>query len=242
MQKFNGIVDEYLTLFLDTAQIATQCVKDKVDEDFMYAYVAIGSRWFSHIESINYLLHFGYYGDVAALSRIIIGDINLISYFRYFPEDISEWRKLTDYMPRNKDEPKEIKELRQYFLDGEIRKRLSKKQMPLDDKGALSQAVHATDWGMRFYTLKNYSKGQAIINYGSMYEPGTAFKMWCLLLAFIRSPSDTFISRSQDIKLNASGIEEVKSKHSFLTKKWKKQTDRLKIVGERLASVEAKVC
>ena len=62
LQRFDGIIDEYLRLFLDISCLAFSCIKGKIDEEFMYAYVILGSRWFSHIESLIYLFYSGYYG------------------------------------------------------------------------------------------------------------------------------------------------------------------------------------
>lgn len=242
LQKFDGIIDEYLTLFLEISRIALHCVKEGIDEDFMYAYVAIGSRWFSHMESLKYLLYSGYYGDTAALARMVIGDINLMLYFGHFPEDASEWRKLSNYWPQKKDEPKDIKQLRRYFRDSEIRKRLEEKQLPFDDKGSLSQAVHATDWGTQFYAKRKYDKEHShIVNFGPIYDPSFALKMWCLLFSFVRPPCDAFLNHCQQVKLDIPGLKELKLKYLHLVKKWDRQMNRLSMVLDSIAEVEARV-
>lgn len=243
LQKFdNGIIDEYLTLFLEMTRIALNCITEKVDKDYMYAYATIGSRWFSHIESLAYILYSGYYGDSAALARMIIGDINLLLYFGHFPEDITKWSKLADYWPQKKDEPKEIKGLRHYFLDSEIRKRLEEKQLPFDDKGTLSQAVHATAWGTQYYARKKYDKEHtSIINFGPSYDPFFAFKMRCLMVSFVRPPCDAFLNHCQQITLDALGLKEVESKYLYLLKKWESQVDKLSDVMDNIAKVEARV-
>jgi hypothetical protein len=242
LQTFDGIIDEYLTLFLEMSSIALNCIKEKVDEDFMYAYATIGSRWFSHMESMTHLLFSGYYGDTAALARMVHGDINLLYYFSHFPEDVTKWRKLADYGPPSKDEPTEIKKLRHHFLDSEIRKRLGEKQLPFDDKGTLSQAVHATDWGTQFYARRKYDKEHTyVINFGPSYDPIFAFKMLCLMVSFVRPPCDAFLNHCQQVKLDVPGLKEVKSKYLYLLKNWRRQVDKLSDVMKDIAEIEAKV-
>lgn len=242
LQRFDNIIDEYLMFFLDITRIAFNCIKENIDEDFMYAYVKIGSRWFSHIESLTHLLYSGYYGDTAAIARIVIGDINLMLYFGHFPEDIPKWRELADYGPPSKDEPKCKKKLRHDFLDSEIRKRLEKKQLPFDDKGSLSQAVHATDWGTQFYARRKYDKDHTyMINFGPIYDPFFVLKMWCLLFSFIRPPCDAFLNHCQQVKLDIPDLKEAKLKYSNLVKKWDRQMNRLSVVQDSMAKVEARV-
>ena len=242
LQRFDGIIDEYLKLFLDIICLAFSCIKEKIDEDFMYAYAILGSRWFSHIESLTYLLYSGYYGDVSALARMMIGDINLLLYFGHFPEDVPKWRKLADYGPQTKGEPKCIKNLRRYFLDSEIRKRLANKQLPFEEKGILSQAVHATEWGTQFYARRKYDKDHThMINFGPIYEPFFALKIWNLLLAFIRPPCDAFLSHCQQVKLDIPDLEEVKSRYLYLAKKWSRHMDKMSVVLDMIVGVQARV-
>jgi len=242
LQKSGVTFDEYLDLFLDMARIAFSCVKEKVDEDFMYAYLKIGSRWFSHFESLTNLLHSGYYGDVVALARMIIGDINLMLYFGHFPEDVSQWRKLADYWPPSKDEPKHIKKIRHDFLDSEIRKKLTVKQLPFEEGGILSQAVHATDWGTQFYARRKYDKEHShIINFGPIYDPLFAIKMWGLLLSFVRPPCDAFLNHCHQIELGVPGLKEVISKYFSLVKKWDGHMDKLSKVIDEIVAIESRV-
>ena len=242
LPTFNSIIDEFLTLFLEMSKIALNCNKEKIDQDFMYAYTTIGTRWFSHFESMTQLLFSGYYGDAIALARIIHGDINLLLYFGHFPNDVIKWRKLSDYWPQKKDEPKEIKEIRQYFRDSEVRKRLSEKQLPFDDKGILSEAVHATDWGTQYYALKQYDKEHSsVINFGPIYDPIFALKVRCLMVTFVRPPCDAFMNHCHQTELNVLGMEEVVLKYFALVKEWDKQVDKFSYVIDNILKIEKRI-
>ena len=141
-----------------------------------------------------------------------------------------------------KDEPKEIKELRYYFLDSEIRKRLAKKQEPWEDGGILSQAVHATDWGTQFYAKRKYDKEHTfIVNFGPIYDPFFALKMRCLMVSFIRPPCDAFLNHCHQIKLDVPGVEEVISRYFSLVEKWDKQIKKLSSVIDEIVKIEARV-
>lgn len=242
LQIFDGITDEYLRLFLDIVNLAFNCIKEKIDEQFMYVYLIIGSRWFSHIESLTYLLYSGYYGDVVALSRMLTDNINLLTYFSYFPEDIPNWRKLADYGPRTKKEPSDIKKLRQFFLDGEVRKRLATKQLPFEGTGTLSEAIHPSEWGSQFYLRKGYDKEHTYsIQFGPQYDPTRAFQLLGLLMAFVRPPTDVFIRRCQEIGINIPGSEEILDRGNKLALKYHLHLIKFTYLLDKINEIETRV-
>lgn len=242
LQKFNGTVDEYLRLFLDMSRLAFGCIKEKIDEEFMYAYVILGSRWFSHIESLIYLFYSGYYSDVIALARMLTGDVNLFLYFGHFPEDVPKWRELANYGPSKKGDPPRIKKLRHYFRDGEVRKRLAIKQQPFEGTGVLSEAVHATEWGSQFYSRKEYDAEHTYwVHFGPHYDPTHAVKIWGLLMAFVRPPTDAFLNHCQQIGLDIPGGKEIESRYRYLAQKYDYHLRRFTLIADMIKEIEARV-
>lgn len=241
LRRFDDIIDEYLRLFLDMSRLAFGFIKKKTDEEFMYAYVILGSRWFSHIESLICLFYSGYYGDVIALARMLTGDINLLMYFSHFPEDVPRWRKLATYGPPKKEDPPCIKKLRHYFLDGEVRKRLATKQQPFEGTGVLSEAVHATEWGSQFYSQKVYDAEHSYrVHFGPRYDPIHAVKIWGLLMAFIRPPTDVFLHHCQQFGLDIPGGKEIESKAEQLAYKYHLHLVRFTAIADIIEKIEAR--
>lgn len=242
LQKFGGLVDEYLILFLDIVSFALKCVKEEIDEQFMYVYLVIGSRWFSHIESVRCLLYSGYYGEVVALSRMLTDNINLLTCFSHFPEDIPNWRKLAEYGPSAKKEPSDIRKLREYFLDSKVRKRLATKQLPFGGTGTLSESIHPTGWGSRFYSQKGYNKEHtSVVHFGPQYDPIRAFQMMGLLIAFVRPPIDVFIRRCQEIEIDKPVSKAILYRGNSLALKHNQHMVKFTYVFDKMKEIETRV-
>ena len=91
----DALAQKYLwhTLFASTLEAASELASRNVSPDLFDTYVILGSRWFSHHESVEALLASGRYGDCLVLLRSLLEDTDLMSYFAYYPEDAVEWKE-----------------------------------------------------------------------------------------------------------------------------------------------------
>ena len=140
------------TLFARTLEAASELASRNISPDLFNTYVILGSRWFSHHESVEALLASGRYGDCMVLLRSLLEDTDLMTYFACYPEDAAEWKERLSREPVWSDEVYR-RGIRKFRMP-QIWKMLKERGIePVGERDypVLSATVHASPWGIRFY-------------------------------------------------------------------------------------------
>ena len=172
----DALAQKYLwhTLFARTLKTASELASRNIAPDLFNTYVILGSRWFSHHESVEALLSYGRYGDCMVLLRSLLENTDLMTYFACYPEDAAEWKERLSRAPVWSDEV--YRRGIQRFRMRRIWERLKEKGIePVGERDypILSATVHASPWGTRFYgrTLSE-NPDQSPSQPGTVLRPG----------------------------------------------------------------------
>ena len=140
------------SLFVRTVKAATEIAERDIWPEVFNTYLILGSRWFSHHESVEALVTHARYGDCMALLRSLLEDTDLMTYFSCYPDQASDWKERLSRAPDWSDEVYK-KGIRKFGMRRIWDMLKTNGIEPLGERGyaVLSSTVHASPWGARFY-------------------------------------------------------------------------------------------
>lgn len=225
----DALAQKYLwhTLFARTLEAASELVSRNVSPDLFNTYVILGSRWFSHHESVEALLASGRYGDCMVLLRSLLEDTDLMTYFACYPEDAAEWKERLSREPVWSDEV--YKRGIQKFRMRQIWKKLKEKGIePVGERDypVLSATVHASPWGVQFYgrTLSQ-APDQVHLSLAPFYDPAAAFSAVLVLQGTYPRPIQAFLDSCAAARAPKSQWRSIKASYDAIIEGWQTKMD-----------------
>ena len=225
----DALAQKYLwhTLFARTLEAASELANRNISPDLFNTYVILGSRWFSHHESVEALLASGRYGDCMVLLRSLLEDTDLMTYFAYYPEDAAEWKERLSREPVWSDEV--YRRGIQKFRMRQIWKMLKEKGIePVGERDypVLSATVHASPWGIQFYgrTLSQ-APDQLHLSLAPFYDPAAAFSAVLVLQGTYPRPIQAFLESCAAAKAPKSQWRSIKTRYDDLIEGWQTKMD-----------------
>ena len=218
---------EWHTLFAWTMESAAELVRRNVCPELFNAYLILGSRWFSHHESIGAILATGRYGDCMALMRSLLEDTDLIAYFSHFPNDAADWRNQLGRAPVWPD--KVYRQGTQKFRMPQIWKKLRAKGIePVAERdyAVLSATVHATPWGARFYgRILPGDPNRIHLSLAQAYDASASFSTWLILEGTYPRPIEAFLTSCTASRAPRSVWRSIEARYNALIGKWQEQLE-----------------
>ena len=225
----DALAQKYLwhTLFARTLEAASELASRNVSPDLFNTYVILGSRWFSHHESVEALLASGRYGDCMVLLRSLLEDTDLMTYFACYPEDAAEWKERLSREPVWSDEV--YRRGIQKFRMRQIWKMLKEKgieSVGARDYPILSATVHASPWGIRFYgrTLSE-DPDPLHLSLAPFYDAAAAFSAVLVLQGTYPRPIHAFLESCAAAKAPKSQWRSIKTRYDALIEGWQTKMD-----------------
>ena len=210
------------TLFARTLEAASELASRNISPDLFNTYVILGSRWFSHHESVEALLASGRYGDCMVLLRNLLEDTDLMTYFGCYPEDAAEWKERLSREPVWSDEVyrRGIKKFRM----PQIWKKLKERDIePVGERDypVLSATVHASPWGIRFYGRTLFEDpDQLHLSLAPSYDAAAAFSAVLVLQGTYPRPIQAFLDSCVAAKAPKSQWRSIKKRYDVLIEGW----------------------
>ena len=225
----DALAQKYLwhTLFARTIEAASELASRNISPDLFNTYVILGSRWFSHHESVEALLASGRYGDCMVLLRSLLEDTDLMTYFACYPEDAAEWKERLSREPVWSDEV--YRRGIQKFRMRQIWKMLKDKGIePVGERdySILSATVHASPWGIRFYgrTLSE-DPDRLHLSLAPFYDAAAAFSAVLVLQGTYPRPIHAFLESCAAAKAPKSQWRSIKTRYDALIEGWQTKMD-----------------
>lgn len=225
----DALAQKYLwhSLFARTLEAASELASRNISPDLFNTYVILGSRWFSHHESLEALLPYGRYGDSMVLLRSLLEDTDLLTYFACYPEEATEWKERLSRAPVWSDE---------VYRRGTQKFRMRRIWNKLKDKGIepvgerdypiLSATVHASPWGIQFYgrTLSE-NPDQVHLSLAPYYDPAAAFSAVLILQGTYPRPIQAFLDSCAAARAPRSQWRSIKTRYEALIESWQSKMD-----------------
>lgn len=225
----DAVAQKYLwhTLFARTLQAASELASRNISPDLFNTYVVLGSRWFSHHESVEELLASGRYGDCMVLLRSLVEDTDLMTYFACYSEDAAEWKERLSRAPVWSDEV--YRHGIRKFRMPRIWKKLKEKGIePVGERDypILSATVHASPWGIQFYgrTLSQ-APDRVHLSLAPFYDPAAAFSAVLVLQGTYPRPIQAFLESCAAARAPKSQWRSIKTRYDALIEGWQTKMD-----------------
>ena len=216
----DALAQKYLwhTLFARTLEAESELASRNISPDLFNTYVILGSRWFSHHESVEALLASGRYGDCMVLLRSLLEDTDLMTYFACYPEDAAEWKERLSREPVWSDEVYR-RGIRKFRMP-RIWKMLKEKGIePVGERDypVLSATVHASPWGIQFYgrTLSE-DPDRLHLSLAPSYDAAAAFSAVLVLQGTYPRPIQAFLDSCAAAKAPKSQWRSIKKRYDAL--------------------------
>ena len=210
------------SLFVRTMDSASSIIARNISVDLFNAYMLLGTRWFSHQESIERLLMLGRYGDCLALLRSLLDDTDLLTYFSLYPEDATPWFQKLGRAPVLSDDA--YREGISQFSNKNVWRRIKKKKaVPLGqrDFALLSAAVHSTPWGTRWYGTSDPGQNNVVrLSLYPIYDSATLFTVGLVLQETLPRPIEAFIQSCRVSGVPKSEFRSIETRHDELIDDW----------------------
>ena len=231
------------TLFARTIEAASSLASRNISPDLFNTYVILGSRWFSHHESVEALLASGRYGDCMVLLRSLLEDTDLITYFACYPEEAADWRERLSRAPIWSDEV--YKRGIQKFRMPRIWKMLQERGIePAGERDypILSATVHASPWGIRFYgrTLSE-DPDRLHLSLAPFYDAAAAFSAVLVLQGTYPRPIHAFLESCAAAKAPKSQWRSIKARYDALIEGWQTKMDFDSWFRDEMADAEERI-
>ena len=241
----DALAQKYLwhTLFARTLESASELASRNISPDLFNTYLILGSRWFSHHESVEALLASGRYGDCMVLLRSLLEDTDLMTYFGCYPEEAADWRERLSRAP--------------IWSDGVYKRGIQKFRMPriwkmLKDKGiepvgerdypVLSATVHASPWGIRFYGRTQPEDPDRLhLGLAPFYDAAAAFSAVLVLQGTYPMPIHAFLESCAAAKAPKSQWRSIKARYDALIEDWQTQMDFYSWFRVEMADAEERI-
>ena len=234
---------QWHTLFIRTMEAASSIARRNICPELFNAYLILGSRWFSHHESVEKILATGRYGDCMVLLRSLLEDTDLMTYFAYYPEDAAEWRERLSREPVWSD--KVYREGIQKFRMSRIWERLKDKDIePLGkrDYPILSATVHASPWGARFYgrTLTG-APDHLYLGLAPEYDIAAILSAGLVLKGTYPRPIHAFLTSCASSRAPKSQWRSIQTRYDALIEDWQAQMGLDSWFRSELAGAEERI-
>ncbi len=225
----DALAQKYLwhTLFARTLEAASELASRNISPDLFNTYVILGSRWFSHHESVEALLASGRYGDCMVLLRSLLEDTDLMTYFACYPEDAAEWKERLSRAPVWSDEVYRhgIRKFRMPHIWKMLRERgiepVGERDYPI-----LSATVHASPWGIQFYgRTPSEDPDQVHLSLAPFYDPAAAFSAVLVLQGTYPRPIQAFLDSCAAARAPRSQWRSIKTRYDALIESWQSKMD-----------------
>ena len=238
VQKF-----QWHTLFTRTLEAASSIASRNISPDFFNTYLILGSRWFSHHESIETLLATGRYGDCMVLLRSLLEDTDLMTYFACYPEEAKEWKESLSRAPVWTDEVYR-QGIRKFGMQRIWRMLKAKGVEPLGERDypILSATVHASPWGARFYGRTLPEDPDSLhLSLAPVYDPAATFSAGRVLQGTYPSPIHAFLTVCDATKAPKSQWRSIKARYDALIDGWQAKMESDSWFRAEMAGVEERV-
>ncbi len=215
------------TLLARTLEAASELASRNISPDLFNTYVILGSRWFSHHESVEALLAAGRYGDCMVLLRSLLEDTDLMTYFGCYPDDATEWKERLSREPVWSDEVyrRGIQKFRIRHIWNMLR---NKDIEPVGERDYpfLSATVHASPWGIRFYgrTLPQ-DPDRIHLSMAPLYDAAAAFSAVLVLQGTYPRPIQAFLESCASAKAPKSQWRSIKARYDVLIEGWQNKME-----------------
>ena len=239
------------SLFVETAEAANELIQRNIPPDtpdLFWVYLFLGTRWFSHHDSIEWVLTSGRYGDCLALCRIMIEVTDLLTYFSHYPEACSDWRAWSQRTPLWEDP--QYREGTQRFRRLNIWNGIKEMGEIPEGEGQhhfLSAAVHASEWGMRWFAARSsLNPNQLNLTLAPQYDPAVTFSILLTMERTYPLPIRAFLRMCEFGRAPKSVYRGIRSRYERLVSEWQVliegkrwYADLMDQADDRLASGEA---
>ena len=213
---------QWHTLFIRTIEAASSIARRNICPELFNAYLILGSRWFSHHESVEKILAIGRYGDCMVLLRSLLEDTDLMTYFAYYPEDAAEWRERLGREPVWSDK---------VYREGIQKFRMSRIWEGLRDKGIeplgerdypiLSATVHASPWGARYYGRTMPGDPDYLhLGLAPEYDIAAILSAGLVLKGIYPRPIHAFLTSCASSRAPKSQWRSIEAKYNSLIEDW----------------------
>lgn len=195
------VIDAQLDMLYECADLAQRTHKAGKDQDFMFAYIGLGSKIASNASSMLPLLKTGHYGDALALLRVMMSAANTIQFLYFYDEHIKDWIGYSELRTPARQSDPERQRIYRVFEDKSVRKKLRAKNIdPTDDVFQdLSEGIHSSLWGLQYYGRVSYTEpGAHSFQFEPSYDPIRAAGLAIALLGVLVIPPDTFLDRYRE--------------------------------------------
>lgn len=203
--KIYAVADQLLEMLLECLRLSEARPEDERRDNFLFAFIALGSKIVSHVESIRVLINIARYGDAAVLIRVFIGDITMLQYLSLFPEEAREWLETSRVRQAVPSRKGRYSDLRRKFNESAMRRRIEKagvRPVSAEGYGAFSEAVHPSLWGIQHYAQQEiFQDGQYLIQYAPVYDPLTAWRRALVMTALLLDAIESFLAWCEQTKV-----------------------------------------
>lgn len=144
---------DWIDLNAYATQVSGELWQDRSVGTACRAFSVVHTQWMALMRSVMSLNDQGRYGPAAGLVRTIYERTDLITYLCQFPAEAEDWSESTRTPPTD---PRH-KAARETFAWPKIRRSLRDAGLqPTTNKAIreLNNAVHPSEWGLRFYALR----------------------------------------------------------------------------------------
>ena len=231
------------TLFTHTIEAASSIAHRNIWPDLFNTYLILGSRWFSHHESVETLLTTGRYGDCMVILRSLLEDTDLMTYFACYPEEAADWRERLSRVPVWSDEV--YRQGIRKFRMPQIWKMLKAKDIePLGERdySILSATVHASPWGARFYGRSLPGDPDRLhLSLAPIYDAAATFSAGLVLQGTYPRPIHAFLTSCIASKAPKSQWRSIKAGYDALIEDWQAKMELHSWFRSEMAGAEERV-
>ena len=205
LSQLYGVTDRLLRFLLQCLQLAEQRADEQLRTSFLFSFINLGSKVVSHVESIRTLVDIGRYGDATALTRVLVGDVTMITYLSIYPDDCAEWIELSQIREPRPTNRGRYGTLLRKFSEGRLRGAIAEagtRPVSAEGYGVYSEAAHPSLWGMQFYADRIvHTANEYQVTYAAVYDPLVAIGRVAVMGALILDSIDGFIYWCEESKV-----------------------------------------
>ena len=248
---------EWIDLNAHATQVAGELWEHHSAGEVCRAFSIVHTQWMALVRSVMSLNDQGRYGPATGLVRAIYERTDLIRYLCEFPTEAKEWSEATRTPPTDPQN----KKARETFAWPKIRRKLRDTGWrPTTNKAIreLNNAVHASEWGSRFYALRRVpgAEMENVVGLSPtvVFDLPTAFWLGRLLHNSAPLPVESVLRLFEAQKVKRSAWRALRARYEELLKSWEAynginekfasimtESERRVIAGERFEDVRTDI-